>query len=77
MATHVMRAMVIVIVICIVITIMLLIVLNTMTSDHDHQCDHHRRWAAEEEVCDAYSATGTRARVARVRAEYPDQLDHS
>ena len=25
----------------------------------------------------AYSATGTRAQVARVRAEYPDQLDYS
>ena len=25
----------------------------------------------------AYSATGTRARVARVRAEYPNQLDYS
>lgn len=24
-----------------------------------------------------YSATGTRARVARVRAEYPNQLDYS
>ena len=24
-----------------------------------------------------FSATGTRARVARVRAEYPDQLDYS
>ena len=26
---------------------------------------------------EAVSATGTRARVARVRAEYPDQLDYS
>ena len=26
---------------------------------------------------DNYSATGTRTRVARVRAEYPNQLDYS
>ena len=27
--------------------------------------------------CNKYSATGTRTRVARVRAEYPNQLDYS
>ena len=29
------------------------------------------------EVRDKHSATGTRARVAQVRAEYPSQLDYS
>ena len=28
-------------------------------------------------ACIKYSATGTRTRVARVRAEYPNQLDYS
>ncbi len=37
---------------------------------HLHQCNmsQHRK---------KHSATGTRTRVARVRAEYPNQLDYS
>ena len=30
-----------------------------------------------QRACAVHSATGTRTRVARVRAEYPNQLDYS
>ena len=36
-----------------------------------------RTWTELCKVCNSLSATGTRTRVARVRAEYPNQLDYS
>jgi hypothetical protein len=36
-----------------------------------------RVYSALCDMCTINSATGTRTRVARVRAEYPNQLDYS
>ena len=84
MATHVMRAMVIMIlIVIIIIIIVLLLMLNIMivtminvtviiVRRRKRWCVMHLHFASL-----AYSATGTRARVARVRAEYPNQLDYS
>ena len=40
-------------------------------------CSQRLLHARHSSVCANNSATGTRARVARVRAEYPGQLDYS
>ena len=44
--------------------------LESKTADTKRRQMHHQ-------LPSSFSATGTRARVARVRAEYPDQLDYS
>ena len=40
-------------------------------------CRHNKGRHTSQQLPLKSSATGTRARVARVRAEYPDQLDYS